>query len=122
MKLKVNKKKGTDRAFFHLEKLKDVTVAKFRTDLARRFAPLLLLQEDSQQIYNKFTNMEEVSEENFGKARKINEPWITPEVIRSCDEQKEERRRKDLGEEEMEDHRRTNRETRKLLNEQKTSV
>ena len=72
----MNIKKGTDRACFDLENLKNAIVAeKLRTDLAGRFAPLLSLQEDSQQIYNKFTNiMEEVSEENLRKARKINQP------------------------------------------------
>eukprot|EP00794_Sanderia_malayensis_P014896 gene14896-16442_t len=80
----------------------------------------MLLQENAQQICDKFTNIiEEVSEANLGKARKIKKPWITPEVIKSCDERREKKKKKDLGVENLEEYRKSNRETRKMLNEAK---
>jgi hypothetical protein len=60
--------------------------------------------------------MEEVSEANPGKAKRINKPWITAEVIRSCDLRREKKKKKDLGDEELEEYRKANREVRKMLN------
>lgn len=122
-KLKVNKSNKSCRTFFDLEKLKDPEIRReYQTELAGRFAPLLLLDQDSQVLCDQFTNtIEKVAEEKLGRARKIKQPWITTKVLEKCDERREKKRRKNLGEEELQQYRVANKETKNALNEAKNT-
>lgn len=54
--------------------------------------------------------MERVAEVKLGKTRQMKKPWITPEVLESCDGRREEkRRRRELGAEELVEYRAANR-------------
>ena len=87
VKLRASKKARTSGTRFDLEKLKDPEVAEaFRGELAGKFAPLLLLEHDSQVLSNEFTDiMEKTAEEKLGKARKIKKAWMTMEILECCD-------------------------------------
>ena len=91
LKVKTSSKEKITRTYFDLEKLKDPKTAElFKRKLAGKFAPLLLLDQDSQVPYDEFTNtMEIVAEEKLGKARKIKKPWIMSDVLESCNERQE---------------------------------
>ena len=125
-RLSVRKKK-VGRTFFDLEKLKDATMAEmFQADLAGRFAPLMLLQSGPQELCDVFTKvMEEVAEDNLGRAKRPTKKWITTEVLACCDDGGEKKRKRKLGTTELEQYREANRKTRNgtsgLLNRRKKS-
>ena len=79
---------------FDLEKLKDPAIAEqYKEELAGRFAPLLLTDQDPQSLCDDFTNiMENVAEEKLRKSRKIKKPWITTKVIEKCDNRREKKK------------------------------
>ena len=121
VKLKVNRKSNENRTHYDIEKLKDPQIAKqFQEELAGRFEPLRLLDQDSQQLCDKFTNiMEEVSAEKLGKPRKIKKPWMTKELIEKCDDRRDKRRKRELGAVALEEYRIANRSVRNELAETK---
>ena len=88
--------------------------------MAERFqqelAPLLLLDQEPQELCDKFTNIVgETAEEKLGRARKTKRPWITPEVLDRCDRRKEKKKKTKLGDQELAEWRIANRECRKEL-------
>ena len=121
VKLRTNKKNKTTGTYFDLEKLKDQETAKiFQGDLAGKFSPLLLLDQDPQALCDEFTTiLEKTAEETLGRARKIKKPWITPEVLESCDKRREKKKKKKLGPAELAEYRTANAECRRALNEAK---
>ncbi|KAG1666259.1 Phosphatidylethanolamine-binding F40A3.3 [Nymphon striatum] len=123
LSLKVNKQKRAGRVYFDVEKLKDPGIAEqFRIELAGKFAPLLLLDQnqDSQTLCDEFTKtMIEVAEKKIGKARKVKKEWLTSEILENCDERRDKKGRKNLSAEDLEQYRIVNRKTRNLLNKTK---
>jgi len=115
IKLKISKKTTTDRTRFDLEKLKDPTIAEqYQGELAGRFAPLLLLDQDPQTLCDKITNtIKNVAEEKLGKCRKIKRPWLTSEVLEKCEDRRNKKKRKCLGAVERAECRTANRECTK---------
>ena len=118
MKLRANKKNRTTGTLFNLGKLKDPEITKiFQGELAGRFAPLLLLDQDPQELCDRFTTiMETTAEEKLGRARKIKKPWITPDVLESCDKRREKKKKRRLGPTELAEYRAANAECRRALN------
>ena len=64
--------------FSVLIKMKDPEVAEsYQEELAGKFAPLLLLDQDPQDLCDVFTDtLEKTAEEKLGKASPIKKPWI----------------------------------------------
>ena len=104
------RKKKAGRTFFDLEKLKDATMAeKFQADLAGRFAPLMLLQSGPQELCDEFTKvMEEVAEDNLGRAKRPKKKQITTEVLACCDDRREKKKKRKFGATELEQYREAN--------------
>eukprot|EP00795_Rhopilema_esculentum_P014901 gene14902-6041_t len=103
---------------FDIEKLKDPEVAEsYQEELAGKFAPLLLLDQDPQDLCDVFTDtLEKTVEEKLGKARPIKKPWITPEVLEACDVRRDKRRRRHLGANDLLEYRVANRKVRNEIN------
>ena len=99
VKLSTIKKNKLSRIRFDIEKLKDLEVAEsYQEELAGKFAPLLLLDQDPQDLCDVFTDtLENTAEEKLGKASPIKKLWITPELLEACDVRQEKRRRRHLG-------------------------
>ena len=90
IKLNSTKRNKSGRTFFDLEKLKNPeTAEKFRVEIARRFAPMMLLDKDEQELCDEITSTFVcVAGKELGKAARRNKSWITPEV-RTGEEQLE---------------------------------
>ena len=76
-------KPKSERTFFDLDKLKDETLkAAYQSELASKFAPLLLLEsQQAQELYDDFTKSITATAQNvLGKRRKTRRPWVTGEV------------------------------------------
>ncbi|XP_037780246.1 uncharacterized protein LOC119576673 [Penaeus monodon] len=116
-----NAKIGEDAYKIEKKKLKDPTIAEqYRGELAGRFAPLLLIDQDPQTHCDEITNtIRNVAEEKLGKCRKIKRPWLTSEVLEKCEDRRNKKKRKCLGAVELAEYRNANRQTRNALNEAK---
>ena len=78
------------RIQYDLEKLKDPTVAKaFQAKICGKFAPLILLENENNDIDTMITVMNiavtETANEIFGKQRRIKKPWVTSDILDLCD-------------------------------------
>jgi sorting nexin-29 len=88
-----------NRIKFNLEKLIDPNVAKiFEAKIGGRFAPLLLtdtIDTDVDTFIDSFNTTvlqiqyHSVANEVLGKKRTIRKPWVTPELLKLCDERRE---------------------------------
>ena len=118
VKLSTIKKNKLSRTRFDIEKLKDPEVAEsYQEELAGKFAPLLLLDQDPQDLCDVFTDtLEKTAEEKLGKASPIKKPWITPEVLEACDVRRDKRRRRHLGTNDLLEYRVANRKVRNEIN------
>ena len=70
---------------YDLEKLKDRTLAKaFQAKICGKFAPLILLENENNDIDTMITAMNiavtETADEILSKHRRIKKPWITRSV------------------------------------------
>ena len=122
MKLKVNRKNKERKTYFDLDKLKDSEISKqYKDELAGRFAPLLLLDQDPQSLCDdEFTSiMEKVAEEKLGKSKRMKKPWMKAEIMEKCDDRREKKRKRKLGDAELAEYRTANRKVRNALNEAK---
>ena len=124
LKLSTKNRRRNDRVVFDLDKLKDnTTKAKFQSELTSKFAPLMLIQAEEQQpqaLCDKFTTgITETAKSILGKRRKTRRPWITKEVLESCDRRRELRRKKNEGKEQLEEYREANKTVRRLLRKAK---
>ena len=81
------------RIKYDLEKLKDPTVAKaFQAKIGRTFAPLILLENENNDIATMITAMNtavtETTNEIIGKHRRIKKPWVTSDILDLCDKRR----------------------------------
>ena len=120
VKLKVKKKDVNTRIRFNLDLLKDPNVRdKYQSDLAGKFAPLLLL-ENPQEICDKFTNVIETTALSvLGKRRKTKRPWITSEIMQSCDERRMLKGKRFQNQKQLEKYREANRTVKKEIQKAK---
>eukprot|EP00795_Rhopilema_esculentum_P013000 gene13000-3768_t len=83
----------------------------------------MLIQAEEQQpqaLCDKFTTgITETAKSILGKRRKTRRPWITKEVLESCDRRRELRRKKNEGKEQLEEYREANKTVRRLLRKAK---
>ncbi|XP_037797022.1 craniofacial development protein 2-like [Penaeus monodon] len=104
---------------FDLEKLKDREVAeKYRSSqMAGRFAPLLLLtNEEPQQLCDQFTDITfNTANEILGKARPIKRPRITPEILQKCEERRELKKNRFTNNESLGQYRKANKEVKRAI-------
>ncbi|XP_037776987.1 uncharacterized protein LOC119573958 [Penaeus monodon] len=118
MRLSKEKKVSQRRTKFDLEKLKDREVAeKYRSELAGRFAPLLLLtNEEPQQLCDQFTDITfNTANEILGKAKPIKRPWITPEILQKCEERREVKKNRFTNNESLGQYRKANKEVKRAI-------
>lgn len=118
MRLSKEKKVSQRRTKFDLEKLKDREVAeKYRSELAGRFAPLLLLtNEEPQQLCDQFTDITfNTANEILGKAKPIKRSWITPEILQKCEERRELKKNRFTNNESLGQYRKANNEVKRAI-------
>ena len=111
-------KPKSERTFFDLDKLKNGTLkAAYQSELASKFAPLLLLEsQQAQELYDDFTKSITATAKNvLGKRRKTRRRWVTGEVLDCCERRRELKRKKNEGIQQKEEYRKVNREVRQLL-------
>ncbi|XP_071487324.1 uncharacterized protein [Diadema antillarum] len=92
----MKKKQDHTRIKFDLEKLKDPDVGKvFEAKIGGKFAPLLLLDADgtdadTRTFIDTFnTAVTETANEVLGKKRTTKKPWVTPDLLKLCDERRD---------------------------------
>ena len=93
-KQKLKRKQGYTRIKFDLEKLKDLGVAQvFEATIGGKFAPLMLLDIDSTGtdiLIDTFnTAVIETASKVLGKKPITKKPWVTPELLKLCDERRD---------------------------------
>ena len=84
---------------YDLEKQKDPTVAKaFQAKIGGKFAPLILLENENNDIDTMITAMNiavtETANEILGKHRSIKKPWVTSDILDLCDKRRELKKKK----------------------------
>ena len=99
LRLKRIIKPTNTRIKYDLEKLKDTTVAKaFQAEIGGKFAPLILLENENNDIDTMITAMNiavtETANEILGKHRRINKPWVTLDILDLCDKRRELKKKK----------------------------
>ena len=97
------KYQGSRRIKFSLEKLKDPNIAEiFRATIRGKFAPLLALENQDTEIdalINTFnTAMTETANNILGKHRPAKKPWVTDNILKLCDKQRELKQKKNTTE------------------------
>lgn len=91
---KVKKKQGHARIKFDLEKLKDPDVAQiFEATIGGKFAPLLLLDDDGTDADTFIETFNaaviEMANEVLGKKQTTKKLWVTPDLLKLCDERRD---------------------------------
>ena len=91
---KLKKKQGHTRIKFDLGKLKDPGVAQvFEATIGGKFAPLMLLDTDNTGtdtlIDTINTSVIDTASEVLGKKRITKKPWVTPDLLKLCDERRD---------------------------------
>ena len=78
VRLKKLKKNESVRIKFDLDKLKDPEVVKiFQASIGGRFAPLMMIEQDIQDLTEKFNSaVVDTAKEVLGKHRQIKQPWV----------------------------------------------
>ena len=113
-RLKLTKiKKVNIRTKLNLENFKNKQLLEqYQTELAGKFAPLLLIDNDSdpQQICDEVTSIiYNTAEKILGKTKASLKPWITPDIIKSCDERRKLKAKRFDGEQHKIEYRNANR-------------
>ena len=90
IRLKKMKKGDSVRIKFDLEKLKDPEIAKtFQATLGGRFAPLLVVDQDIQDLTEQFNSaVVDTAKEVLGKQRPIKKPWVSTNILKKCDKRR----------------------------------
>jgi DNA-binding ferritin-like protein (Dps family) len=91
-KMKTNQ--SHTRIKLYLEKLKDPDVVQvFEARIGGKFAPLLLLDADGTDadtfIDTIITAVTETTNEVLDKKRTTKKPWVTPDLLKLCDERRD---------------------------------
>ena len=99
LRLKRIIKPTNTRIKYDPEKLKDPTVAKaFQAKIDGKFAPLILLENENNDIDTMITAMNiavtETANEIPGKHRRLEKPWYTSDIIDLCDKRRELKKKK----------------------------
>ena len=103
LRLQRVKNQGSLRIRFSLEKLKDPNIAEmFQATVGGKFAPLLALENHDTEIdawINSFnTAVTETANNILGKHRPTKKPWVTDNILKLCDEQRELKQKKNTSE------------------------
>ena len=90
-RLKNSRKPIQLRIRFDLEKLNDLTVmSAFQATIGGKFAPLATLVDENADLdsmvahFNKAVT--DTAAELLGKQRRKRKPWVTPEILKLCDQ------------------------------------
>ena len=93
LRLQRMKNQGNIRIRFSLEKLKDPNIAEiFQATIGGKFAPL----DASINSFN--TALTETANNIFGKHWTANKPWVTDNILKLCDKQRELKQKKNMTE------------------------
>ena len=114
VRLKKLKKNESVRIKFDLEKLKDPEVVEiFQASIGGRFAPLLMIEQDIQDLTEKFNSaVVDTAKEVLGKHRQIKKPWVSDDILKKCDKRRELKKTKKESEEKEEAYRQLNKDIR----------
>ena len=121
IRLKKQKKNENIRIKFDLDKLKDPEVAEaFQANLGGRFAPLLMIDQDIQDLTEKFnTAVVDTAKEVLGKHRPSRKPWVSPGILKKCDKRRELKKSKNESKEKGDEYRQMNKDIRSDMKEAK---
>ena len=91
VRLKKTNRPKNIRVKFNLDRLKDPTIAEaFQATIGGRFGPLLALEEDVETMTTSFnTVMTETAKQLLGNHRRKAKPWVTNEILDSCDKRRD---------------------------------
>lgn len=105
---------------FNVEKLKDQTIlAAFQAEVGGRFAPLLENSNDELLLDQAPINIKEAAEKIIGKKKKTKKPWITQEVLKSCDDRRTKKQERFTSTQKLEEYRAANKKVNKITKEAK---
>ena len=101
LRLKRVKNQGSIRIRYSLEKLKDPNIAEiFQAMIREKFAPLLTLENQDTEIdalINSFnTAITETANNILGKHWPAKKPWVTDNILKLCDKQRELKQKKNM--------------------------
>ena len=121
MRLKRMKKEGNVRMKFDLDKLQDPNIAEvFRAKIGGKFAPLLVLDTDVEELTEKLTSaVTETAQEVLGKPRPTKKPWVTADILEKCDRRREMKSGRNESEEKMKEYRDINRDIKHSMSRAK---
>jgi len=87
--LKRNLKQKRTRIKFDLEKLKSEEIAESFKAIKGRFAPLLALEKDLNELVEDISSgITETASKTLESPRTKKKPWISNEVLNLCDEKR----------------------------------
>uniref|UniRef100_H3A4I6 Reverse transcriptase domain-containing protein n=1 Tax=Latimeria chalumnae TaxID=7897 RepID=H3A4I6_LATCH len=93
MKLKLKRVQKSKKQLikYDVEKLEDLAVeSAFKVRIGERFTPLLLLDNNAQDMVQNFTTIiNNIAEEILGKKRTKRKPWIIDKILKLCDKRRE---------------------------------
>ena len=114
IRLKKLKKSENIRIKFDLDRLNDPEVAEeFQAKLGGRFAPLLVIDQDIQNLTENFNSaVVDTAKEVLGKQRQIKKPWVSHDILKKCDKRRVLKASKNDSEENKEEYRQLNKDIR----------